>query len=158
MNRPSWDEYFINIMKAVSERGTCDRGKTASVIVRNNRILVTGYVGAPAGLPHCDEVGHQMKSVTHENGKVTQHCLRTIHAEVNAVAQAARDGISINRATVYCKMAPCANCAKMLINCGVKRVVAELRYHADHESADLFKKAGVQYEVLSEDVEKYDKQ
>ncbi len=156
--RPSWDEYFIDIMKAVAERGTCDRGKTAAVIVKDNRILTTGYVGAPKGLPHCDEIGHQMKKVIHEDGKETQHCLRTNHAELNAIAQAARNGVSIEGATIYCKMAPCATCAKMIINCGIKRVVAQLRYHGDFETAEMFKAAGIQYDILNEEMEKYDKQ
>ena len=77
---------------------------------------------------------------------------------MNAIAQAARDGISINGATLYCKMTPCANCAKVLINCGIKRVVAQLRYHADHETSEMFDKAGIQYEILNEEFEKYEKQ
>src|SRR3989344_6936165 len=89
-NRPSWDEYFINIANEVSKRATCDRGKSGCVIVKDKHILTTGYVGSPAGLPHCDEVGHLFKTTTHENGKITQHCMRTTHAEQNAICQSAK--------------------------------------------------------------------
>lgn len=156
--RPSWDEYFMGIMTAVAERGTCDRGKTAVVIVKEKRILTTGYVGSPVGLPHCDDLGHQMKTVTHEDGKVTKHCLRTLHAEMNAISQACKHGIPIEGSTLYCKMTPCANCAKMIINCGIKRVVAQIRYHGDHETAEMFRKAGIAYEVMDENFERYSDQ
>ena len=88
--RPSWDEYFIEVSKAVAKRATCDRGRSSCVIAKNKQILCTGYVGSPAGLPHCDEVGHQFKQTTHEDGTVTNHCVRTIHAEQNAICQAAK--------------------------------------------------------------------
>jgi len=99
--RPLWDEYFMNIMQAVSTRATCDRGRSGCVIVRDKHILTTGYVGSPPGLPHCDEVGHQMKTTIHEDGHQTQHCVRTIHAEMNAIVQAARIGVSLDGATLY---------------------------------------------------------
>jgi len=156
--RPSWDEYFIDIVKVVAERGTCNRGRTGCVIVRDKQILVTGYVGSPRGIPHCDEVGHQMKSVVHEDGSVSQHCMRTAHAEVNAIAQAARLGISVLGATLYCKMAPCPTCAKMIINAGIKRVVAERRYHQGGEAENLFKTAGIEFSVLYDEVIKYNGQ
>jgi len=156
--RPSWDEYFMEIMRAVSRRGTCDRGMTAVVLVRDKQILVTGYVGSPIGLPHCDEVGHQMKKTTHEDGSESNHCVRTNHAEVNAVAQAARRGIPIDGATMYCKMAPCYNCAKMLINTGIKRIVAERHYHQGQEAVDLLKRGGIIFNVLNEEIEEYSNQ
>lgn len=157
MSRPSWDEYFIGIVHAVAERATCDRGKTGVVIVKDKRILATGYVGSPAGLPHCDEAGHKIKKVTHEDGSESQHCLRTNHAEINAICQAARTGIPIDGATLYCKLAPCYNCAKALINAGIKRVVAEKRYHQDQEAVEMFAKVGIQFEAINEEVEKYEK-
>ena len=83
--RPSWDEYFMEICRTVAKRATCDRGRSGCVIRKNNRILVTGYVGSPAGLPHCEEVGHQLKKMVHEDGTVTQHCVRTVHAGQNAI-------------------------------------------------------------------------
>ena|SRR3989338_1758957 len=157
MTRPSWDDYFLGIVKAVSERATCDRGKTGVVMVKDKRIISTGYVGSPIGLPHCDEVGHQIKKVTHEDGSESQHCLRTNHAEINALCQAARYGIAIQGATLYCKLAPCPTCAKALINAGISRVVAEKRYHQDKESVELFRQAAIQFWVIHDEVEKYEK-
>jgi dCMP deaminase len=100
-NRPSWDDYFLGIADSVSKRATCDRGKSGCVIVKDKQILVTGFVGSPAGFAHCDDIGHQIKRLTHEDGKVTEHCMRTIHAEQNAICQAAKQGISIEGATIY---------------------------------------------------------
>ena len=153
--RPSWDEYFMDIAKTVAERATCDRGRSGCAIARDKQILVTGYVGAPKGLPHCDEAGHQMKTVTHEDGSQTKHCVRTTHAEQNAICQAAKLGIPINESTLYCKMTPCSTCAKMIINSGIKRVVCEKRYHQSAESEDLFKQAGIQLDILYDEVEQY---
>ncbi len=153
--RPSWDEYFVGIMKAIGKRATCNRGKSGCVIVRHKHILVTGYVGAPVGLPHCDEVGHQMKTVVHGDGSASQHCMRTAHAEQNAICQAAKLGVSLNEATVYCKMTPCSTCAKMIINSGIKRVVAEKDYHAGGETKEMFKQAGIELNILDEQVETY---
>lgn len=156
--RPTWDEYFMEVTRAVAKRATCDRGRSGCVISRDKQILVTGYVGSPKGLPHCDEIGHQMKSVTHEDGHVSQHCVRTAHAEQNAIVQAAKLGISINNSTLYCKMTPCAVCAKMIINSGIQRIVCEKRYHAGSESEEMFRQVGVSLEFFDEDIEQYDKQ
>lgn len=153
--RPTWDEYFIEIMNSVSKRATCDRGKSGCVIVKNKHILVTGYVGSPAGLPHCDEVGHQMKAIVHEDGKITNHCVRTAHAEQNAICQAAKLGIPLDGSTLYCRMTPCSTCAKMIINSGIKRVVCEKKYHAGKESEEIFKQAGVKLDMLSDETMKY---
>ena len=127
--RPSWDEYFMEICRTVAKRATCDRGRSGCVIARDNQILVTGYVGSPTGLPHCDEAGHLLKKMIHDNGEITQHCVRTVHAEQNAICQAAKRGIALEGATVYCKMTPCRTCAMLIINCGIKRVVCEKHYH-----------------------------
>lgn len=156
--RPSWDEYFMNITRAVAERATCDRGRSGCLIARDKQILVTGYVGSPKGLPHCDEVGHQMKTVTHEDGHQSQHCLRTAHAEQNAICQAAKVGTSIDGATLYCKMTPCSACAKMIINAGIKRVVCEKKYHAGAESEEMFKQAEVDIDFFDNEVEEYKNQ
>ncbi len=156
--RPTWDEYFMEVCRAIAKRATCDRGKSGCVIARGNQILVTGYVGAPTGLPHCDEVGHQLKKMQHEDGTVTQHCVRTVHAEQNAICQAARLGISIEGGTLYCKMTPCRTCAMLIINCGIIRVVAELRYHDSSDTIYMFKQAGIRLEHLSNDVEEYSRQ
>ena len=153
--RPTWDEYFMEVCRAIAKRATCDRGRSGCVIARDNQLLVTGYVGAPRGLPHCDDVGHQFKKVQHEDGSVSQHCVRTVHAEQNAICQAAKRGISIDGATLYCKMTPCRTCAMLIINCGIKRVIAEKRYHDSADSIQMFKQAGVELEHLSDNVEEY---
>jgi dCMP deaminase len=156
--RPSWDEYFMEIARTVAKRATCDRGRSGCVIARNKQILVTGYVGAPTGLPHCDEVGHQMKKMVHEDGSITQHCVRTVHAEQNAITQAAKQGIAIAGSTLYCKMTPCRTCAMLIINCGITRVVCEKKYHAGGDSEMMFKEAGIELIFLIEETEKYENQ
>ena len=156
--RPIWSEYFMEIAHTVATRATCDRGRSGCVIVKDKQILVTGYVGAPRGLPHCDDVGHLFKKVIHEDDKVSQHCVRTVHAEQNAIAQAARLGISIDGATLYCKMTPCRTCAMMIINCGIKEVISEQRYHAGAESERMFAEANVIIRHFSDDVVKYENQ
>ena len=157
-NRPSWDDYFLEISRTVATRATCDRGRSGCVIVRDKQILVTGYVGSPTGLAHCDDVGHQMKQVVHEDGHVSQHCVRTVHAEQNAITQAAKLGISINGATLYCKMTPCRTCAMLIINCGIVRVFCEQKYHAGSESEAMFEEAGIELCYKSEEVVKYKNQ
>lgn len=153
--RIGWDEYFLELTEVVAKRATCDRGKSGAVIVKDKRVLSTGYVGAPTGLPHCDEVGHQMREVINEDGTKSRHCIRTTHAEQNAIAQAARYGISINGATLYCKMEPCYTCAKIIINSGIKRVICKKRYHAAQLTREIFKKAGIKLEVKENKLEKY---
>ena len=156
--RPDWDEYFMNIVEAVSARATCDRGKNAALIVKNKRIMSTGYVGSPIGLPHCDDVGHLMRDVLHTDGQIRKHCVRTTHAEANAVAQAARHGVSIDGGTIYTKMFPCLDCTKLIINAGIKRVVAKTDYHAAHDSKEFLKQANVELHIMTKDTEKYDNQ
>jgi len=156
--RKSWDEYFIDLLEPLSERATCDRGKTAVIIVINNEIVSTGYVGSPSELPHCDDVGHLMHRVINELDEESQHCVRTNHGEMNAIAQAAKNGKATKGGTLYCKMTPCYTCAKMLIQIGIKRIVAKKRYHADQLSMDLFKQAGIEVNILKDEVVKYEKQ
>jgi dCMP deaminase len=154
--RPSWDEYFFEILAAVSKRATCDRGKSAAVIMRDNQILTTGYVGAPPGLPHCDDVGHDLIWVKRGPGQEpTRHCVRTIHAEQNAMLQAARNGIKLDGATIYVTMEPCRTCAMFIISAGIKRVVAGKRYHAAGESRTMFAATGVVLEVLEDTLMTY---
>ncbi len=156
--RPSWDEYFMEVAHTVAKRATCDRGRSGCVIARDKQILVTGYVGSPRGLPHCDDVGHLMKKVLHEDDRVTQHCMRTVHAEQNAICQAARLGIPLEGATLYCRMTPCRTCAMLIINCGIVRVVCDRKYHDGKESEEMFKLAGVTLEYVLEEVQEYDLQ
>ena len=156
--RPDWDNYFIDMMDTVGKRATCDRGRSGCIIVKDRRIISTGYVGSPSGLPHCDEVGHLMKQVIDDDGTTRQHCMRTIHAEQNAICQAAKHGISLEGSTLYCKMEPCRVCAMLIISCGIKKVVAKSLYHAAQETRDMFRQAGVAMVVLENTVESYDHQ
>ena len=155
--RPTWDEYFLDVMHALAKRATCDRGRTACVIVKDKQIVVSGYVGSPPGLPHCDEVGHLMKKVVEEDGSIHEHCMRTIHAEQNAICQAAKRGVSIAGATLYCKLAPCRTCAMLLIASGIKRVVAEYKYHAWGEAEEMLKQAGITVEYVHDETLSYQK-
>jgi dCMP deaminase len=156
--RPSWDDYFLDLADAVSKRATCDRGRSGCVIVRDKRMLVAGYVGSPSGLPHCDELGHQMKKTIHEDGHVTEHCVRTVHAEQNAICQAAKLGVSIDKSTLYCRMTPCRVCAMLIINCGIERVVCERKYQAGEESEEMFKKAGIKLEFKHNEIQTYEEE
>jgi dCMP deaminase len=156
--RPSWDEYFMEVARTIAKRATCDRGRSGCVIARDRQLLVTGYVGSPKGLPHCDDVGHLMKKVIHDDDSISQHCMRTVHAEQNAICQAAKLGVSIDGATVYCKMTPCRTCAMLIINSGIVRVVCEKKYHQGAESEEMFKLAGISLEYFEEEVEKYENQ
>ena len=156
--RPSWDEYFLEVANAIAKRATCDRGRSGCVIAKNKQLLVTGYVGAPAGLPHCDDAGHQMKKVVHEDGHETSHCVRTVHAEQNAICQAAKLGVPIDGATLYCRMTPCRVCAMLIINCGITRVVCERKYHAGAESEEMFRQAGITIEYRYDEVLEYEHQ
>ena len=154
--RPSWDEYFLKIVEMVGSRGSCDRGRAGCVITKNNRIISTGYAGSPIGLPHCDEVGHEMHTVIHEDGSKSQHCIRTAHAEQNAICEAARMGIALEDGTLYCKMTPCYTCAKMIINAGIKRVVCAQDYHASKRSKEIFEEANIIFDLMSNEEVKYD--
>lgn len=139
--RPSWDDYFMAIVKIIAARGTCDRLYAGSVLVKNNRIIASGYNGSPPGLPHCDDKGHLL-----EEG----HCVRTIHGEHNSLLQAAKQGgISTDGATMYTKYGPCIHCAKYIIACGIKRIVIGKIYRAP-QALDLLKEAGVEVEVYQE--------
>jgi dCMP deaminase len=120
--RASWDEYFMNIARVVSSRSTCPRKSVGAVIVRDKTILSTGYNGSIRGMPHCTEAGHMM-----ENG----HCVATIHAESNAILQAARNGVMIDGGTVYVTASPCWNCFKEIANSGIRRVVYGEFYRDD---------------------------
>ena len=114
--RPSWDEYFLGITKVVGSRATCDKSGSGCVIVRDNRIISTGYTGSLSGLPHCNEVGHDVKA---------NDCKRAIHAEHNAISQALRFGVSLEGATMYCELSPCSACAKMADSLGIKKIITE---------------------------------
>ncbi len=153
--RPSWDEYFLHLVDEVAQRATCDRGRSGCLIVRDKRILATGYVGSPPGQPHCDEAGHLLRQVIDENGDTREHCVRTIHAEQNAICQAARYGISLADTTLYCTMEPCRTCAMLIVSVGIKRVVARRLYHAGGDTRQLFADSSVELVVVDRTVEGY---
>jgi len=131
--RPSWDQYFLKLAMLASERATCPRMHCGCVLVRNKHVLASGYNGSLPGLPHCDDVGCLI---------VENHCVRTNHAEMNAITQAAKNGVSINEATAYVTNMPCTTCAKALIGAGIKRVVVFSDYHSTL-AEDFFKDADV---------------
>jgi len=133
----------MEIAKVVATRATCDRKHIGAVIVRDRVILSTGYNGAPRGMDHCDDAGHEI---------VDGHCVRTVHGEANAIAQAARNGISVNGATIYTTASPCYDCFKLLINAGIVRVVyGEFymsRYGASKRVLTLAKGAGIKMDYI----------
>ncbi|MBU2229178.1 cytidine/deoxycytidylate deaminase family protein, partial [Patescibacteria group bacterium] len=139
--RPSWDDYFMAIVRIVGTRSTCDRLHAGAVLVKDKRIISTGYNGSPPGLPHCDEVGHLM-----EEG----HCVRTVHAEHNTILQAATvSGTNTKGSTMYTKYSPCIHCSKYIVTAGVKRVVMGKVYR-NSKVIDYLKEAGIEVEVYEE--------
>jgi len=147
-SRPSWDEYFMDIAEKTAERSTCERAQVGAVLVKDRRIISTGYNGAPAGLPHCSEVGCLIRKVGSEED-LEDHCHRTVHAEQNAIIQAALHGVSTQGATIYVTHQPCFTCAKMLINAGIDKIIFRRAYE-DELSTQFLKQAGVTLEVLHE--------
>ncbi len=142
VQRPSWDQYFMTITRQVAERSTCTRAKVGAVIVRDRSILATGYNGAPAGLPHCLDAGCLIYESRTPDGELEQNCYRTIHAEINAITQAARNGSAIRDADIYVTHTPCIHCLKVLINTGIKTVHYEKPYKL-HTIAELLTHARI---------------
>ena len=136
--RSTWHEYFMNIAEQVATRSTCDRKHIGAVIVRDKTILSTGYNGSLRGAPHCDEVGHDM-----ENG----HCVRTVHAEANAIAQAAKNGVALAGADIYVTASPCLTCFKLVANSGIKKVFYK-EFYRDERITEYARQAGVELEHM----------
>ncbi len=134
IGRASWDEYFMRIAAEVATRATCDRKHVGAVIVRDRSILATGYNGSIRGLPHCSEEGHMM---------VDGHCVRTIHAENNAIIQAARNGVRIDEGDIYVTASPCWNCFKMIANAGIKRICFG-EFYRDERIFEFAKRLGIE--------------
>ena len=132
--RAPWDEYFMKIALQVATRSTCDRKNVGAVIVRDKTILSTGYNGSVRGMPHCDDVGHTM-----ENG----HCIATVHAEANAIIQAAKNGAALDGADIYITASPCWHCFKLIANSGIQRIFYGEFYRAQHV-IDIAKKTGIE--------------
>jgi len=140
--RPDWETYFMKIAYIVSERSTCIRRKVGAIIVRDNRILSTGYSGAPSGLPHCDEIGSCLRDEMNiPSGERSELC-RAAHAELNAISQAAQYGVGIMRSTMYCTDSPCSFCAKAMINSKIITVIYDREY-PDTMASRMFAEAGI---------------
>jgi dCMP deaminase len=144
MTRISWEEYFMNIAKQVASRSTCDRKHVGAAIVRDRTILSTGYNGSIRGMPHCDEAGHLMEN---------DHCVATIHAEANAVLQAAKNGVMINNSEIYITASPCWTCFKMLANAGIKKIYYG-EFYRDERIFDVAKKLDIELTHIKVDQSK----
>ena len=140
--RPSWDEYFMQIVELIKTRSTCLRRQVGAVIVKDKRILATGYNGAPVGCKHCSEIGCLREQLNVPSGQRHELC-RAIHAEQNAIVQAAYSGTSVNGATLYVTTQPCVLCAKLAINAGITRIVFSGEY-PDELSMTLLKESGIE--------------
>jgi len=138
-NRVSWDEYFMNIARVVATRATCDRKHVGAVLVRDKTILSTGYNGSIRGLPHCTEVGHMM-----EDG----HCVATVHAEANAIIQAAKNGVRIEGSELYTTASPCWNCFKLIANAGIRKIYYG-EFYRDARSIEVAREIGIELVDLS---------
>ena len=138
-SRAPWDEYFMRIAQVVSTRATCDRRHVGAVIVRDRTILSTGYNGSIRGLPHCDDVGHLM-----EGG----HCVGTVHAEANAIIQAAKNGVRIDGAELYTTASPCWSCFKLIANAGIGKVYYG-EFYRDQRSIEVARQLGIELVDLS---------
>jgi len=147
--RPSWETYFMDIAFLVAKRSTCRRRAVGSVIVKNRRILSTGYNGAPSGIRHCIEVGCLREELKVPSGQCHELC-RGIHAEQNAIIQAAFHGVSIKDSTLFCTNLPCSICAKMIINAGITRIYYDSGY-SDKMSEEMLKEANIQVTTANPD-------
>ncbi len=147
MAKRDWDEYFMKIAEVVASMATCDRKHVGAVIVVNKTVVSTGFNGAPRGMPHCDDVGHELKDM---GGR--QSCVRTVHGEANALVQAARSGAKVEGGTLYTTASPCYDCLKLIINAGITRVVCKefyaSRYGMSGEMENFAKASGVQLVFL----------
>lgn len=148
MSKRNWDEYFMKIAEVTASRATCDRKHVGAVVVVNKTLVSTGYNGSPRGMPHCDDVGHELKEM---GGR--QSCVRTVHAEANALVQAARSGAKVEGGTIYTTASPCYDCLKLIINAGVVRVVCKefyaSRYGMSEDMERFAKDAGIEMVFLS---------
>lgn len=146
MNRPTWDEYFMEIARLVASRSTCLRRQVGAVMVKDKNILATGYNGTPSGIRHCSEVGCLRQQMKVPSGERHELC-RGLHAEQNAIIQAAKHGVNIDGAVLYCTHSPCIICSKMLINSGVKRIVCSDGY-PDPLAKAMLDEAGLIVETM----------
>ena len=141
MVRADWNSYFMGIAGQVAARATCDRKHVGSVVVKDKNILATGYNGSISGMPHCDEMGHMIEN---------DHCVATIHAEANAILQAAKHGTSIDGADIYITSSPCWQCFKLIANAGIRRVFYG-EFYRDRRIHDVAEKVGIELISLAKD-------
>ena len=149
MNRPSWDEYFMQMAELTAQRSTCLRRQVGAIIVKEKHIIATGYNGAPKGLPHCEELGGCWREKLEIPSGERHELCRALHAEQNAIIQAATLGQSIEGATIYITHQPCIICAKMIINAGISRIVIR-RGYPDEMSREMLGEAGLKVELIGE--------
>lgn len=142
MERPSWDEYFMDITSLVARRSTCMRRQVGALMVKEKNILATGYNGTPSGITHCDVTGCLREQLNIPSGERHELC-RGLHAEQNAIIQAARHGVNISDSVLYCTNSPCIICTKMLINAGIRKVVY-LQGYSDSLSLEMLDEAGIE--------------
>lgn len=142
--RLGWTEYFVEMTHLFARRATCDRKHVGAVFVRDNRVISTGYNGSPPGLPHCDDVGHDLV-VT--DGR--ENCVRTVHAEQNGVYQAAQHGVSLVGSVVHVNTFPCWNCAKALLSVRIAKIVYDANYNNDPRVVEAFERAGIELEQFT---------
>lgn len=146
--RPSWNEYFMEITRVISSRSTCLRRKVGAIIVLERRIISTGYNGAPSGLKHCDEVGCLRKDLKIPSGQRHELC-RGLHAEQNAIIQAAVYGVSVRGGTLYATHSPCIVCAKMLVNADIEKIICQEGY-PDELTNEMLKAADIPLHIIGE--------
>jgi dCMP deaminase len=149
MERPSWDEYFMEMAALTAKRSTCMRRNVGAVIVQDKHIIATGYNGAPKGIPHCEEIGGCLRERMNIPSGERHELCRALHAEQNAIIQAATLAQSIEGASIYITNQPCVICAKMIINAGIKRIVVKEGY-PDKLAVDLLAEAGLKIVMLGE--------
>ena len=147
MERPSWEEYFMDIAKLVARRSTCLRRQVGAVVVKDKNILATGYNGTPSGITHCSETGCLREQLKIPSGERHELC-RGLHAEQNVIVQAAKHGINIDGATLYCTNSPCIICSKMIINAGIKEVVY-LDGYPDILSKDILAESEIDFHAYT---------
>lgn len=140
--RPTWDEYFMDMVETIKLRSTCIRRSVGAIIVKDNRILATGYNGAPSGCVHCEQIGCMREKLHIPSGQRHELC-RALHAEQNAIIQASKYGVSIENSTIYITTQPCVICAKMIINAGIKKIVYKGEY-PDELSTQMLNEAGIE--------------
>ena len=146
MERPSWDNYFMEMAELARTRTTCLRRGVGAVIVKDNRVIATGYNGTPKGIRHCSECGCLREKLNVPSGQRHELC-RGLHAEQNAIIQAACTGASVEAATLYCTTQPCVICTKMIINAGIKRIVIKESY-PDELAEEMIKEAGIRVDII----------